>query len=165
MHGDTGLTNLAVVVNEACINSCTACTNLAMQFLGQFEQHVETFLAAYAVASGHHDGGTLEVVLGLFHMAVDDLDDIIGGGHIFGHISIYHFSLVVFVDHFALHHTFAHGGHLGPVVGIDDGSHDVASECGANLVEQVLIVCARLLVVVVADFQLSAVGGKTAGER
>ena len=51
------------------------------------------------------------------------------------------------------------------MVGVDDGGYDVTTKGGTNLIEQVLIVLARLLVVVVAYFQLRAVGGKATRQR
>ena len=40
-YGDTGLTDLAVMVGETGIDSCTAGTYLSVKFLGQLEEHVE----------------------------------------------------------------------------------------------------------------------------
>ena len=54
------------------------------------------------------------------------------------------------------HDTLAHGRHLGPVLGTDDGGDDVAAEGGTHLVQQVLVL--RALHDVVADEQVRAVG-------
>ena len=49
--------------------------------------------------------------------------------------------------------------------GVHDGSDDVATECGTNLIEQVIEVLAALLVVVVAYLEFGTVGCQAAGER
>ena len=64
-----------------------------------------------------------------------------------------------------LHHTATHGGHLRTMLGVHDGGNDVAAECGTNLIKQVLIVLSGLGIVVVANLQLSTVGGEATGER
>ena len=48
------------------------------------------------------------------------------------------------------------------MVGVDDRGDDVAAERRADLIEEVLILRTRLGVLVVADFELRAVGRKTA---
>ena len=73
MNGDTGLANLAVVVNPSSINGGTASAYLAVENLCQLEQLVETFLRTNAVASGNNDGCTLEIVLGSLNMVVENL--------------------------------------------------------------------------------------------
>ena len=165
MNGYTGLSDLSVVVNEACVNSGAACSNLSVKFLCQLEQHVEAFLAAYAVASGNNDGRAFKVVLSLLNMAVDNLYDIVGWGNILRNVGINHLALVVLVENLALHHALAHCSHLRTVVRVDDSGNDVSAESGAYLIQEVLIVLACLLVVVVANLELCAVCGESACER
>ena len=43
VNGDTGLTNLAVVVGLACIHGGATSSYLSVQLLSQFKQHVESF--------------------------------------------------------------------------------------------------------------------------
>ena len=93
-------------------------------------------------------------------MAVDHLHHIVGLGHILGHIGILHLALGLALVQGFLHHARAHGGHLRPVVGVDDGGHDVAAKGGSYLIEQVLVVLACLHVVIVAYLELSAVGSE-----
>ena len=163
--GDAGLANLQVVLAEAGIHSGTAGTYLAMQFLGKLAEQVEALLAAHAIATGHDDGRALQVVLGFLHMALDNFYDVVRLGDEFGHVFVDNLATIIFGHLFGLHHTAAHGGHLRPVVGIDDGSHDVAAESGTDLVEQALVVLAGLLVVVVTDFQRRTVGRQAACKR
>ena len=98
-------------------------------------------------------------------MALDDAHHVVGLRHELGNVFINDFAIVVFCHLLGLHHAAAHGGHLRTVVGVDNRGHDVAAESGTDLVEQAFVVLARLLVVVVADFERGAVGGKAAGER
>ena len=70
---DTGLANLAVVVNPSCINGGTASAYLAVKYLCQLEQLVETFLRTNSIATGNNDGCTLEIVLGSLNMVVENL--------------------------------------------------------------------------------------------
>ena len=95
-------------------------------------------------------------------MTVEHSGYILGLGHEFGHILDDHFALVVGVEHLCLHHATAHGGHLRTVFGVDDGCYDVSAKGRTNLVEQVVIVLAQLLVVVGTNLQCGAVGGQTA---
>ena len=160
-HGDAGLTNLTVVVGKAGIHGSTAGTYLAMQFLGQVEEELEILARAYAIASGHHDGCSLEVVLGTLHVALNDLHHIVGVGYILGHVVTNNLALMVSIEDFLLHHALTHGSHLRAVLGVDDGGHDVATKGGTNLVEQALVVLACFLVVVLTNLEGCAVGGET----
>ena len=54
-----------------------------------------------------------------------------------------------------LHHTGTHGRHLRTVVGADDGSHQVAAECGTRHTEFGLIVLIGL------NLEFGAVGSQT----
>ena len=51
------------------------------------------------------------------------------------------------------------------MVGIDNRCHDVATEGGTNLIEQVVVVKLCLGIVVGTNLQFGAVGGQSAGER
>ena len=164
MNRNTRLANLTVVVGKAGVDGGTAGTYLGVEFLGQFEQHVEAFLRAHTVTSGHYDGGALQVVFGLLHVTVDDLHYIVRFGHVLGHVVTDYFALIVGVEDFFLHHTFADGGHLRTVFGIDDGGYDVTAESGTDLIEKLVVSLAELLVLVATDFQLSTVGGQSAGQ-
>ena len=104
-------------------------------------------------------------MLGFLYMAVEHFHHIVLCGYVLCHLGIYHLALSIAVIEGLLHDTAAHGGHLRTVLGVDDGGHDIAAECRTNLVEQVVIVYALLLVVVVAYLKLRAVCGKTARER
>ena len=97
-------------------------------------------------------------------MAVDDLDYVVRFGHVLGHVVADHFALIVLVEDFFLHHAFADGGHLRTVFGIDDGSYDVTTESGTDLIEKLVVSLAELLVLVTTDFQLCTVGGQSAGQ-
>ena len=74
-------------------------------------------------------------------------------------------ALAPFLARKRLHHAFAHSRHLRPVAGVDDRRDDVAAERRADLVEDVSEDFLRLLVLVVADLEVGAVGGKPAPER
>ena len=165
VYRDARLADLPVVVNPSGVHGGAACSHLAVQLLGQLEQLVEALLAAHAIASGHNDGCAFQVVLGGLHVAVDHLHHISLCRHILANLGVNHLALGLAVILGLLHHSAAHGGHLRTVVGVDDGGHDVAAKRRAYLVEQVVIVLAGLLVVVVANLQLGAVGGESARER
>jgi len=62
------------------------------------------------------------------------------------------------------HDALADGGHLGLVVGGDDGGDDVAAEGRADLVEEVLVLGLGDGVGVVADPEVRAVGGEAGAE-
>ena len=51
------------------------------------------------------------------------------------------------------------------MLGVDDSRHDVATESGTNLIEQVVVVSTRLWVVKVTNLQLGTVGSQTACQR
>ena len=161
MNGDTGLTNLAVVVYPSGIDSGTAGTNLTMQLLGQLEELVEGFLATYTITTGYHDGGTLEVVLGSLDMTVENLDYVGLVRDILAHLGIDNLTLGVALVESFLHHARAYGGHLRTVIGIDDGGHDVTTKGRTNLIQQIVVVLAALLVVIVTNLELGTVGCKT----
>ena len=61
------------------------------------------------------------------------------------------------------HDALAHGGHLRPVLGADDGGDDVAAEGGTDLQQDVAVRLA--LGRVLADLQVGAVGGEAAAQR
>ena len=102
---------------------------------------------------------------GSLHMVVEDLHDERLGADILADLGIDHFLAAgALIDGF-LHHTAADGSHLRTVVGVHNRSHDVTTEGGTNLIEQVLIDFVILLVLIRANLQLRAVGGEAAGER
>ena len=165
MYRYAGLSDLSVVVNEARVNCCTAGADLSMKFFRQFEKHVEALFAAYAVASGNDDGGAFEVVFCFLYVAVNHFYDVIRCRNILRHVRINHFSFIVFVKDFAFHDALAYCRHLRTVVRVYDCRYDVSAECGTDLVQKVVIMFARLLVIIVADFELRAVCCQSAGER
>ena len=63
------------------------------------------------------------------------------------------------------HHALAHGGHLRPLVVVDDRGDDVAAEGRANLQQQVLVLHLGLGVGHVADVQIGAVGRQAGPQR
>ena len=164
MYGHARLAYLPVVVHEPGIHRGAAGSYLSVEFLGEGEELVESFLASNAVSSGNHYRGAFEVVFGRFDVAVDDLHHIVLGRHVLGNIGDNHLALVVLVQDLLLHDSAAHGGHLGPVLGVHDGGNDVASESGADLVEKVGVLLVGLDVLIVPDFKLGAVGGEAAGK-
>lgn len=95
--GDAGLTDLPVVVDPSCVDSGAACANLGVELLGELEELVEALFGADAVATGNDDGRTFEVVLGSLDVAVDDLDDVVGRGDVFGDIVAYDLTIIVLV--------------------------------------------------------------------
>ena len=130
----TRLANLTVVVGITGIDGGTAGAYLGMEFFGKLEQHVETFLASHAVATGNHDGSAFQVVFSLFYVAVDDLHYIVRFGHVLSNVVVDDFALIVSVENLFLHHTLANGSHLRAVFGIHNRGNDVAAECGTDLV-------------------------------
>ena len=104
-------------------------------------------------------------MLGLFNVAVEHLYHITFWLYVLCNVGINCFSLVVVVQHLLLHHATPHSCHLRPVVGVDNRCNDVSTESRANLVQQLIVMLACFLVVIVANLQLGAVGGKAAGKR
>ena len=104
-------------------------------------------------------------MLGCLDMTVDDLHEVVGIGHVFIDVGDYDFALVVLVEYLLLHHAAAHRGHLGPVLGVHDGGNYVAAERRTDLVEQVGVFFVGLDVLVITNFELGAVGGKSAYQR
>ena len=105
VNGDARLTNLAVGVAEARIDSGTRGTDFAVEHLGEFKQHVEAFLRAHAITASHHDGRAFQVVLGGLHMVVEDLHDVSLKRNIFAHLGINHFILGLAFINGLLHHA------------------------------------------------------------
>ena len=134
MHGNTRLTNLAVVVNPSRINGSTACAHLAVKFLSELEQLVEALFAAHAVATGNNDRSALQVMLCSFHVAVDNLHDIICCRHILSYIHINHLVLCLALIESLLHHAATNGSHLWAVFRVNDSSHDVTAESRTDLI-------------------------------
>ena len=126
---------------------------------------MEIFFRTYAVTSGHYDRSAFYVHFGFFYVAFYHLYYIIGVWHVFFNVVAFHFSLVVRGNDFFFHHAFANSGHLRTVFGVDDSGDDISAERRAYLVKEVLVRFAFFLVFVVAYFQRSAVGGKSAGKR
>jgi len=149
---------------EIPVNRGTAGAHFPVEFAGKGEEQVESFPAAHSVTAGNHDVRALEVVLRGLHVAVDDLNHVVHVGDEFRHVLHHHFALPGGVEHLLLHDAAAHGGHLWTVVGIHDGGDDVAAERGPDLVEEVFVVLSGLRVVIVANLELGAVGGESAGE-
>ena len=164
MNGNTSLTNLTVVIYPTCIYGSTGSTYLAMEKMSQLEELVETFLASYAITAGYNDGRTLQVVLGSLYVVVEYLYYEVFSRNILAYLWINHFLLALTLVDALLHHARAYGSHLRTVLWVYDSSHDVTTEGRTNLIEQTLIVLAALLIVVITDFKLCTVGGKTAGQ-
>ena len=164
MHGDTGLTDLPVVVYPSGVDGGAAGAYLSVEFLSEFKEHVKTFLRAHTVTTCHDDRSALEIVLGSLYVAVDDLHGVGGGRDIVFGIGIYYLALGFALIESLLHHAGAHGSHLRTMVGVDDGCHDVSAESRTDGVEHVSVVLAALFVVVVADLQLGAVSGQSGGQ-
>ena len=142
----------------------TVGSGASVEFLREGEEQLEPFLAANAVSSGNHDRGAFEVMPGGLDVTVDDLYDVCFRGNVLGNVGDYDLALVVLVQNLLLHHAASHSGHLGPVLGVHDGGYDVAAESRADLVEKIGVFLVSPDVLVVADFELGAVGGKAAGE-
>ena len=128
------------MVNPTSIDCCTAGTYLSVKFLGEFEQEVEAFWTTYAITTGNDDRSTLEVVLGLLYVTVEHLHYIVGKRNVLSHIVLHHFTLVILVEDFLLHHTVANGCHLWTMFGVDDGGDDGTTESRTNLIELVFVV-------------------------
>lgn len=111
-------------------------------------------------------GAPFQVVLGSLYVVVEHL--YYAGNshiHIFGNLGINHFLLAFTVVDGLLHHAGADGCHLGAMLGIHDRGHDVTTEGGTNLIEQVVKHLVVLLVLVGTDLQFGAVGCQSAGQR
>ena len=124
-----------------------------MKLLGKVEQHVEVLAAAHAVTAGNDDGSTFQVVFRLFYVAVDNLHYIVRFGNVLGNVVTDYFTLVVGIQNLFLHHALAHGRHLRTVFGVHNRCHDVAAECGTDLVQQIFVGLALFLILMVADFE------------
>ncbi len=99
-------------------------------------------------------GAPFQVVFRLFHVAVDNLYYIVRFGNVLGNVVADHFTLdKSAIQNFFLHHAFANGRHLRTVFGVHNRCHDVAAECGTDLVQQVFVGLALFLIFVVADFE------------
>ena len=152
-NGDTCLSDLAIMVCETCVNSCTAGTYFCVKFFSEVEQQVEVFFRTYTVTTGYDNRGTFQVVLGLFYVAFDHFHYVVCVSYIFFHIVTDHFSLISRREDFFLHHTFANGCHLRTVFRVHNRSNDVTAECRTDLVQQVLISLTFFFVFVVTDFK------------
>ena len=75
MYRYTGLTDLPVMVNEACIHSGTARADLSVQFFRELEELIKALFTAHSVTSGYYYRRTFEVMLGSLNVAVDNLYD------------------------------------------------------------------------------------------
>ena len=104
-------------------------------------------------------------MLGSFHVVVEHLHDKGLGAHILRNLGINHLFAAVTLVESLLHDTTADGSHLGTVFGVHDGSHDVTTEGGTNLIEQVVVNLIVLLVFIGTNLQLGAVSSQTRGQR
>ena len=161
MYRNTCLTNLAVVFTETGVDCSTTGTNFSMKLLCQFEKHVETFLTTHTITTGNDDRRTFQVMLCLFDMTVDHFHYIIGFRHILGHIVTDYLTLITSIYNFFLHYTFTDGSHLRTMFRINNGSYNVTAECRTDLVQQIFVCNATLLVFMAADLQLGTVGCQT----
>ena len=164
MNGNTSLTNLTVVIYPTCIYCSTGSTYLTMEEMSQFEELVEAFLASYTITASYDDGRTLQVVLGSLYVVVEYLYYEVLSRNILAYLRVNYFLLALTLVDALLHHARADCSHLWTVVWVYDGSHDVTTEGRTNLIEQTLIVLTTLLIVVITDFKLCTVGGKTTGQ-
>ena len=160
--GDACLTNLQVVVGKACIHGSTAGTHFCMKYFGEFIQLVKAFLRADAIASSHNDRSAFQVVLGCLDVTVEHLGDVLCLGNELRYIFHDDLALVVLVEYLCLHHAAANSRHLRSVLGIDDGSHDVSTEGGSYLIQQVLVRLTILLVLMRTNLKAGAVRGESA---
>ena len=135
-----------------------------MEEMSQFEELVEAFFASYAITTGYNDGRTLQVVLGSLYVVVEYLYYEVLSRNILAYLRVNYFLLALTLVDALLHHARADCSHLWAVIWVYDGSHDVTTEGRTNLIEQTLIVLTTLLIVVITDFKLCTVGGKTAGQ-
>ena len=89
----------------------------------------------------------------LFHVAVDNLHYIVRFGNVFGNVVRITSPLCSRHPESLFHHALAHGRHLRTVFGVDNRCHDVAAECGTDLVKQIFVGLALFLILMVADFE------------
>ena len=76
--GDTGLADLAFMFDETCIDSGARGSNFCTESIGEVEEELEVFLAAYAIAAGNDNRRVLDVYFRLFDVTVDDFNNEIG---------------------------------------------------------------------------------------
>ena len=136
-----------------------------MQFFRELEELVKALFTANSVTSGYYYRRTFEVMLGSLDVAVDNLYDEVCRVGILACVRVNNLVLSLTVIQCLLHNAAADSCHLGSVVWVDDCCNDVTTESGTYLVKKVVVMLACLLVVIVSDFKLSAVCGKSAGER
>ncbi len=103
-------------------------------------------------------------MFGSLHVVVEYLHNESLGAYILADLRIYNLLLAVTLIDSLLHHTRADGSHLGTVFRIHNRCHDVTTEGGTNLIEQVLVNLIILLVLEVANLQFRAVGSQTRGQ-
>ncbi|OPZ53688.1 MAG: hypothetical protein BWY89_01696 [Bacteroidetes bacterium ADurb.BinA012] len=75
-----------------------------------------------------------------------------------GNIYLPELSPVILVCDLALHNPLTYGGHLWPVVRIDDGGNNVTAKSRPDLIEQVFIRGIGLADIMVAYLKAGAVG-------
>lgn len=144
------------------IHRCAGCSHLAAEHFGQFVQQREVLLATHAITSGNDHRRSLDVDLALFHFAFDDAYDEIGVRSVFLVIHLFDDSFARGLGDLFFHHALAYGSHLRTAVRVDDRCDDVAAESRTNLVEQVFIDFAALVIGVRADFEARTVGRQAA---
>ena len=150
------------MLREARIDGGAAGAHFASQNVGQFVHQPEVLFGTHAVAAGDDDARTLDVDLALLDLTVDDLHrEVRVRDHLLP-VDRLHLARAGLCGVLLAHDALADGGHLRTVVGVDDRGDDVSAERRADLIEEVLILRTRLGVLVVADFELRAVGRKTA---
>ena len=104
-------------------------------------------------------------MLCLLHMTVDHLHDEISLRYILRYLMTDHLTLIVRIKHLLLHHALTHGRHLRTMLRVHDRSHDVTTKRRTNLIEQVLVALARLLVLMATNLQRRTVSRQTTGQR
>ena len=60
-NSHASLTNLSLMLNEAGVDSGTACAHFTAKHIGKLKEHVEVLLAAHAVAASHDNGCVLDI--------------------------------------------------------------------------------------------------------
>ena len=162
MDGHTGLADLAVMVAESRIHGGAGGADLGMEHPGEIEKHVEAFPASHSVPAGNDDRCPFEVMLRGFDVVVENLDDIGFRRDILPYLGIDDLPAgLSFIDSL-LHDAGTDGRHLGTVLGIDDRRDDIATESGADLVEEIVIGLLRPGIGIGADLQLGTVGSQAA---